>query len=143
MGLTDLFADLYAAMPFSIAEVHAKAVSGNEEDDATKGEDKDDGKGGDDEGEEDGEKDEGEDEGGDDGEADGGDGKEEEAEEEEEEEEEEPVDPKPKLEAGMLFFLLRDDLVEKLACSMAGCAALPAAREELGNCVWRSEVCLH
>jgi len=116
MGLTDLFADLYAALPFTVAEVHAEAPSGNEEDDATKGEEDKEamgkGKGGDKlraelgedgdgdgeggEGEEDGGGEEGE--GGSEGGEEGGDDAEEE--EEEEEEEDEPVDPKPKLEAG-------------------------------------------
>lgn len=117
MGLTDPLADLYAALPFTVTDVHAEAPSGNEEDDATKGEEDKEamgkGKGGPklreggegDDGGEGGEgeggKGEGGVEGGEEGEGDGGDGGAEEAEaEEEEEEEDEPVDLKPKLEAG-------------------------------------------
>lgn len=116
MGLTDLLADLYAALPFTVTDVHAEAPSGNEEDDATKGEEDKEamgkGKGGPklreggegDDGAEGGEgeggKGEGEggEEGGEESEGDGGNGGVEEA--EEEEEEDEPVDLKPKLEAG-------------------------------------------
>lgn len=99
---TDLFSftELHAEAPSTdTSEAHNADETAGGDEGGDDGESKDEG-----EGEESGE---GGDDGGD-GEG-GGDGGDEEEEEEEEEEEDEPVDPKPKLEEGMLNLLLFSD----------------------------------